>query len=163
LALASLALVVQFTLPRPNRKQRLVARVLSVLHRSRATSAVASIARRRFTARCRILAAGKELVVTSDGARLLVDATRVKPLAGSRRPAAIRAHAYLAGCPRLLGRMLRRRLLRGRPVYVGHRGAGYELLLADAPAVVVLVVSPTFTPVEIRYRAGRTRGSSRLH
>jgi len=156
------------TLRRPAGQVLLAARILGELEQADAVASVERVGGRSLRARCGPLGSEASLITLSDGARLLVRSERVRILRrGLLRGDTLAATVDLAGCPRLLGALLGRRLVHafteGRLVRLrlGERDArpAYRLWLTVRPPWLVLEVSRgTLVPVAVRFLSRRLVG-----
>jgi hypothetical protein len=160
LAFASTAI-----LPEPSQQVRIATQALGEVVSAHAVASVERIGGRRLEARCVPDGRRASLVVLSDGTKLIVTGIgNGRPVLrgppGSTRQQ-LEVSAELAGCPRVLGQLLARRVVRaflhgsGRMIDYHPRRfgipAGYAIQLTERkPRIVLDVRTHTFEPFSIR-------------
>jgi hypothetical protein len=167
--IAAAALALQTTLRRPTSADALALRVISELQHIGSISSDLSLSSVP-SVRARCSSRGKrDMVILSDGSRLVVDPAGVRQRRGEwRRPILVDAEARLAACPRLLVGDLSRRLFAGKRVIDGNLifdGALAYRVRVDTqqPTVFLIVSRRDLTPLAVRLRSGGgVRGASRV-
>ncbi len=172
-------------LPRASTGDRVGARVLVELERTRAAGAVGAIGGRPFRAACRTVSRRTAVLSLAGGRRLLLHGAHVHALKthgpgapaslASRRlaslaraePEATVAVADLSGSHKLYSIELAHRLLAirgvgGRRVTVDGRPAYSIALGHERPRVELLVDRRTLRPLFLRYRSRRVSGWARI-
>jgi hypothetical protein len=142
-------------LPRLSADERLVVRMTRMLA---AETFVATTGRARAVTRsCRVLPRRRELVWPADRRPFIMAGAQPKALDGTLLPTSLRKEAFLAGCPRLIGRAIGVRLRRAQHVYDSRTDRGsanaFHLVVSDRPPVrlVVTVHGTSLRPTGVHY------------
>lgn len=159
------------TLTKPRSELQLAANAVGELRLNEAAVGRARLGRWSFVVSCQPRPYGHSLVTVGAQARLLVTDTGVHPFGGAvlgRSQSA--AVVELAGCPRVLSRLLTARVQvafsRGAVVPLQRRGSEYWISLTRRLPLVRLEVNPrTLAPVGVRLYGRVLNGDSliRLH
>jgi hypothetical protein len=172
----AVAFVLTSTLPRPALQVRLAAAAVGEVDPSAVVASSERIGDVRLRARCAPVGARSSLVVFGDGKRLhLAGAGRalIPRIVGPSR-SLLETAAELAGCPRILGRLLARRVEQvflhgGGRLIRYHRGrlgvpADYSIrLTARRPWIVLDLYRRTFEPYAVEVLGARPGGVSVIH
>jgi hypothetical protein len=172
-ALAAGAFGLVATLERPSADAVLGTRILRALQHHRGFRSVVSIAPgTALTGTCRSVSQGRSLVTLSNGERLLVVGERVRALDSSLSGYGLLAAADLAGCPKLLGLLLRRRVLHSfmegqtwsspRPGRYNGRSVYVIPLKRRRPSVKLLIDQRTLAPLAVVFSSPALRGLSAI-
>jgi hypothetical protein len=159
------------TLTKPRSALQLVANAVGELGWNDAVVGRARLGRWSFMVSCQPRPHGHSLVTIGAQARLLVADTEVHPFGGAvLRRSQSAAMVELAGCPRVLSRLLTTSVQvafsRGAFVPFQRRGSEYWISLTRRSPLVMLEVNPrTLEPVGVRFYGRVLNGDSliRLH
>jgi hypothetical protein len=176
-AIAGSSYALVSTLPKPTQSDRIAVHVMNRLVHARGTGGTMHLAGATLRVRCRKVSPLRQLVLLSDGTRLLISGPRIRRLAGSRvarslaavatHPALTAAEGDLSGSYVLYATELTSQLNHGRRTFAGttrFRGRRVDRLrlTRSHPDAELLVDPVTYRPLAVRFHADGLRGSTVL-